>query len=295
MQVVISSAFETSIAIAQYACLAQAINQHWADSQLHQPVPLPHVTGSTTETRQDMPAESHLVLGACAHGLATEVWFQQGNCQDLLQALVGLSPPTLSTGCTVGSKSQQAISAQAAEDLLTQTCCGLEKAAAAADSLATASSQYTSLEHTLLSNTHPHGHVLESESMHEVVTAAGKYSFSVRSAMPTWESAACWDSQMGTEVTAGNGRPSGLVQAKGPVFVFLHGFLGDKEDWLPIMRALALTHHCVALDLPGHGRTSLIPAGAHACAVAYMSSMVLVFKRATVELGASLNGLISNS
>ena len=279
VQVIISSAFETSIAMAQYACLAQAINQHWAHRQL-QPLPLPLATGSTTEARQGTPAESQLLLGASAHGLATEGWFQRGNCQDLLQTLVGLSPPVLSTDCTVEGESQQAISAQVAEDLLTQTCCGLEKAAAAVITQTTALSQAKALEHTLLSNTHPHRHVLESESMHEVITAAGKYSFSVCSAMPHWESTASRDSQMGSDVTAGNGTPSSLVQARGPVFVFLHGFLGDKEDWLPIMRALALTHHCVALDLPGHGRTSLTPAGAYACAVTYTFAVVLVFMRA---------------
>lgn len=285
MQVIISSAFETSIATAQYACLAWAINQHWADSQL---LPLPPITDSTTEARQDMPAGSHLLLGACAHGLATESWFLQGNCQDLLQALVGLSPPMLSTGCTVEGESQQAISVRAAEGLLSQTCCGLEKAAAAAVSPATASSQPTSLEHQLVSNTRPHRHVLESESMHEVITAAGKYCFSVCSAMPTWASAACCDSQMGTDVTAGNSRPSSLVQARGPVFVFLHGFLGDKEDWLPIMRALALTHHCVALDLPGHGRTLLTPSGVHACALACSHSALVLWPLCSRGLDAEL-------
>lgn len=40
-------------------------------------------------------------------------------------------------------------------------------------------------------------------------------------------------------------------------FVFLHGFLGSCEDWIPIMRALvARGNRCIAIDLPGHGLTT---------------------------------------
>jgi isochorismate synthase/2-succinyl-5-enolpyruvyl-6-hydroxy-3-cyclohexene-1-carboxylate synthase/2-succinyl-6-hydroxy-2,4-cyclohexadiene-1-carboxylate synthase/O-succinylbenzoate synthase len=41
------------------------------------------------------------------------------------------------------------------------------------------------------------------------------------------------------------------------VVVFLHGFLGSSEDWLPIMHALALSSECVSIDLPGHGKTRI--------------------------------------
>lgn len=39
------------------------------------------------------------------------------------------------------------------------------------------------------------------------------------------------------------------------VFVFLHGFLGCGEDWIPIMKALSTTARCISIDLPGHGRS----------------------------------------
>jgi len=40
--------------------------------------------------------------------------------------------------------------------------------------------------------------------------------------------------------------------------VFLHGFLGEAEDWEPVARALAATGRRVVLaDLPGHGGSSL--------------------------------------
>mmetsp|Transcript_9649 Transcript_9649/g.35353 ORF Transcript_9649/g.35353 Transcript_9649/m.35353 type:complete len:2049 (+) Transcript_9649:190-6336(+) len=41
-----------------------------------------------------------------------------------------------------------------------------------------------------------------------------------------------------------------------PAFVFLHGFLGSCQDWIQIMEGLAQKHHCIALDLPGHGQSS---------------------------------------
>jgi 2-succinyl-6-hydroxy-2,4-cyclohexadiene-1-carboxylate synthase len=46
-----------------------------------------------------------------------------------------------------------------------------------------------------------------------------------------------------------------LIRAgHGPeVVVFLHGFLGAKEDWLPVMSRVTPQADCIALDLPGHG------------------------------------------
>lgn len=39
--------------------------------------------------------------------------------------------------------------------------------------------------------------------------------------------------------------------------IFLHGFLGCKEDWDPVIAQLKNQYSCVALDLPGHGETDL--------------------------------------
>ncbi|QGS51207.1 2-succinyl-6-hydroxy-2,4-cyclohexadiene-1-carboxylate synthase [Shewanella putrefaciens] len=38
-----------------------------------------------------------------------------------------------------------------------------------------------------------------------------------------------------------------------PVLVLLHGFLGTKADWLPLMPVLSQHFHCICVDLPGHG------------------------------------------
>ncbi|MEU7099190.1 alpha/beta fold hydrolase [Streptomyces longwoodensis] len=41
----------------------------------------------------------------------------------------------------------------------------------------------------------------------------------------------------------------------GPDLLLLHGDAGSPLDWIPVMPQLATTHHVVALDLPGFGRT----------------------------------------
>ncbi len=38
-----------------------------------------------------------------------------------------------------------------------------------------------------------------------------------------------------------------------PPLIFLHGFLGAKEDWTDMFAYLEKHFYCIALDLPGHG------------------------------------------
>ena len=40
-----------------------------------------------------------------------------------------------------------------------------------------------------------------------------------------------------------------------PALLLLHGFMGSRRDWSPVVDALAPTHRCIAVDLPGHGET----------------------------------------
>ncbi len=40
-----------------------------------------------------------------------------------------------------------------------------------------------------------------------------------------------------------------------PPLVFLHGFMGSAADWAAVVERLAGDFRCVALDLPGHGRS----------------------------------------
>ncbi|CAO2820404.1 unnamed protein product [Amaranthus hypochondriacus] len=39
--------------------------------------------------------------------------------------------------------------------------------------------------------------------------------------------------------------------------LFLHGFLGTSEDWIPIMKAVSGSAKCFAVDLPGHGKSRI--------------------------------------
>ncbi len=39
------------------------------------------------------------------------------------------------------------------------------------------------------------------------------------------------------------------------VVVCLHGFMGTGEDWVPLMQRLSEHTRCIAVDLPGHGKT----------------------------------------
>lgn len=40
-----------------------------------------------------------------------------------------------------------------------------------------------------------------------------------------------------------------------PPIVFLHGFMGSSVDWMEIVEGLSGRFFCVAVDLPGHGRS----------------------------------------
>ncbi|XP_060185317.1 protein PHYLLO, chloroplastic isoform X1 [Lycium barbarum] len=42
------------------------------------------------------------------------------------------------------------------------------------------------------------------------------------------------------------------------VVVFLHGFLGTGGDWISIMKAISGSARCIAVDLPGHGRSKFL-------------------------------------
>lgn len=43
-----------------------------------------------------------------------------------------------------------------------------------------------------------------------------------------------------------------------PVILFLHGFMGSSDDFLPIISLLSEKFCCLAVDLPGHGKTQVL-------------------------------------
>ena len=73
---------------------------------------------------------------------------------------------------------------------------------------------------------------------HRVETAAATYSFSVLR----------WQQQSPAQ--------GAELPKDQPTVVFLHGFLGQAEDWRPIAAGLRLQADCYAVDLPGHGGSS---------------------------------------
>jgi 2-succinyl-6-hydroxy-2,4-cyclohexadiene-1-carboxylate synthase len=40
-----------------------------------------------------------------------------------------------------------------------------------------------------------------------------------------------------------------------PAVLLLHGFMGSRRDWDPLIAVISGTHRCIAVDLPGHGET----------------------------------------
>ena len=40
-----------------------------------------------------------------------------------------------------------------------------------------------------------------------------------------------------------------------PPVVFLHGFMGSARDWSEVIKRLSGTYYCIAIDLPGHGKS----------------------------------------
>src|SRR5689334_17350674 len=68
-------------------------------------------------------------------------------------------------------------------------------------------------------------------------------------------------------------------------FVFLHGFLGNSQDWQEVASKLLAT--CIAFDLPGHG------------ASAFTEDFFLAFHQATKEfppfhlVGYSMGGRLA--
>jgi len=42
---------------------------------------------------------------------------------------------------------------------------------------------------------------------------------------------------------------------RSPPLIFLHGFMGSKEDWKEMFESFESRFYCIAFDLPGHGST----------------------------------------
>ncbi|MBE4908407.1 2-succinyl-6-hydroxy-2,4-cyclohexadiene-1-carboxylate synthase [Bacillus luteolus] len=45
------------------------------------------------------------------------------------------------------------------------------------------------------------------------------------------------------------------IRGKGSSLLFLHGFTGSSQNWLPIVSMFEDTYQCILIDILGHGRT----------------------------------------
>ena len=73
-----------------------------------------------------------------------------------------------------------------------------------------------------------------------------------------------------------------------PLLVFVHGFTGSKENWLPLMRELAKGYRVIAPDLPGWGESERQDGGDYGPVV--QSERLAAFLRALPEKPALLVG-----
>lgn len=76
---------------------------------------------------------------------------------------------------------------------------------------------------------------------------------------------------------------------KGEPVVLIHGFCGSKDYWEQVIPGLAEKHRVIAVDLPGHGGSSL-PAGDIS-----VETMAELIKGTFVELGLEKVSLIGHS
>ncbi|QOR65983.1 2-succinyl-6-hydroxy-2,4-cyclohexadiene-1-carboxylate synthase [Cytobacillus suaedae] len=49
------------------------------------------------------------------------------------------------------------------------------------------------------------------------------------------------------------------IRGKGSPLLFLHGFTGSSQNWMPIVSMLEDSYQCILIDILGHGRTDSPP------------------------------------
>ncbi|KAB2041504.1 hypothetical protein ES319_D02G151300v1 [Gossypium barbadense] len=66
------------------------------------------------------------------------------------------------------------------------------------------------------------------------------------------------------------------IVALGSTILFLHGFLGTNEEWVPIMHAISGSARCISVDLPGHGATKIKNCGDDKAALRSLLSIEII-------------------
>jgi pimeloyl-ACP methyl ester carboxylesterase len=82
-----------------------------------------------------------------------------------------------------------------------------------------------------------------------------------------------------------------------PAVLFLHGFMGRREDWKPVVAALAEEYYCICPDLPGHGKNCLPGSGAGWEMAEAASGLMLLLNKYQIErcalVGYSMGGRLA--
>jgi 2-succinyl-6-hydroxy-2,4-cyclohexadiene-1-carboxylate synthase len=83
-----------------------------------------------------------------------------------------------------------------------------------------------------------------------------------------------------------------------PPLILLHGFMGSAMDWSSLAEDISSVRHCIAPDLPGHGRSLFAQSRLHGieATVDMIAEMIRLRGYSSVELlGYSLGGRVALS
>jgi cis-3-alkyl-4-acyloxetan-2-one decarboxylase len=85
------------------------------------------------------------------------------------------------------------------------------------------------------------------------------------------------------------------VGGAGPPLVLVHGLGGTIENWRALAPALAARHRVIVPDLPGHGRSSLLPEARNVDPLSQAALEIAAVEeiRGAVWIGHSLGGVVA--
>jgi 2-succinyl-6-hydroxy-2,4-cyclohexadiene-1-carboxylate synthase len=103
------------------------------------------------------------------------------------------------------------------------------------------------------------------------------------------------DNTVRRDIDAGDGMTLHVAASgSGPSVVLLHGFTGSSETWTPLRQKLETAHRVIAIDQPGHGRSSSPPDSRRYRLDRFASDLAFVFDSMKIEravvIGYSMGG-----
>lgn len=221
-------------------------------SQLHRQQQVPSQHASSPETKE--ASQTHMSC-QIAHGLGTEGWFEPDAANLLLQPLCACSSVDQlgalfsSSARTSAASPAMSVDAATASALISSACSDSEQLTATAQP-GVANPKLDVVESYYAVHNTSSDYIFRCLSC-GVHTAGLEHQLSPQPQAAFHSETSSRQNLLDLSHQASGSKPSG----SGSVILFLHGFMGSADDWGPLMQALSLTHHCLALDLPGHGAT----------------------------------------